>query len=133
MMSPTALKYCVLDSFLPNQLVTSLDVLVKGDSYAMELLELKSELRSGHNPAARKLWLRKGSLGPLTANFQDAVIARFHEICAGTGIPFFPISHLETEVAAQKTGSFFAKHVDTNLGERRAATDRPFRGLLLSA
>jgi Rps23 Pro-64 3,4-dihydroxylase Tpa1-like proline 4-hydroxylase len=83
----------------------------------LELHDFGGAPEQGHYSATRKLWVHKSGLGPVEARFRHAVADRFDELRAGTGIPPFDLTRLETEVCAQRPGSFFAKHIDTDTRE----------------
>jgi Rps23 Pro-64 3,4-dihydroxylase Tpa1-like proline 4-hydroxylase len=122
---PPAPKFVIVDDFLTGELIAALDELVRADQ-RMELMEFGGTPEQGAYSALRKLWVLEGSLGPLEPAFRAAVMDRFAELCAGTGVAPFDVARVETEVCAQSSGSFFAKHVDTDVGDAREAlaTDR---------
>lgn len=126
MKPPPAPKFVVIDDFLASALVEALDTHVRGDQQAMELVELGPPPEPGYSSASRKLWVHNRSLGALEPDFSAAVIERFGDICAGTGVAPFAVARVETEVCAHRSGSFFAKHIDTTVGEARKslASDR---------
>jgi hypothetical protein len=122
---PPAPKFVVIDQFLADDLLDALDAYVMSDPEALELHDLGGP-PGEHYSAERKLWVRVGGLGPFESAFGTAVVGRFREIIAGTGVPAFDIARIETEVCAQRPGSYFAKHIDTDTREprRTLATDR---------
>ena len=112
-------KYVVLDDFLPDELVSSLDQHVRKNSHALDLLELEGSPGSGGYSASRKLWMLRDGLGPFEERFCAAVAGRAPDLCAGTGVAPFEVARVETKVCAQRFGSYFGKHVDTDTGEDR--------------
>lgn len=119
-------KFVVVDGFLPEELVDSLDQLVRSDAQAMELSELGGLPAHGYYSAARKVWLLKAGLAQLEPAFCSAIIDHLPVLCEGTGVAPFEVARVETQVSAQRAGSFFAKHVDTDSGEvaRPKSSDR---------
>ena len=118
---PLAPKFVVLDDFLTNELLSSLDEYVRADRQTMDLMEFGGTPEQGAYSALRKLWVLKDALGPLESAFRSAVMDRFADLCTGTGVAPFVVARVETEVCAQRSGSFFAKHVDTDTGEASEA------------
>lgn len=117
MSAPLAPKFLVVDGFLPNELLESLDELVRSDARAMELSDLGGLPSQGYYSASRRVWLLKDGLAAFEPAFRSAVIGHLPEIFKGTGIAPFEVARVETQVCAQRSGSFFAKHVDTDSGE----------------
>jgi len=126
MSAPLAPKFVVIDDFLPAEILKALEEHVSADPLAMELMDLGGVPGDGSYSAGRKLWVHRDALGPVEQSFSKAVLDRFDRICAGTGITPFQVARVETEVCAQRPGSFFAKHIDTDTQEpsRDLATDR---------
>lgn len=123
---PLAPKFVIVDDFLPDEVVAGLDRHVTADEQALQLHDFGGSPTEGHYSALRKLWVRDQALGAFEPAFCSAITRRFDELCAGTGIAPFAIADIETEVCAQRPGSFFAKHVDTDTREasRSRTTDR---------
>ena len=117
---PPAPKFVVIDRFLDERFVEALDGYVANDPGALELHDLGGP-PGEHYSAQRKLWVRAGALGPFEVRFGAAVTGRLPEIVAGTGVPPFDIARIETEVCAQRPGSYFAKHIDTDTREPSAS------------
>ena len=113
---PLAPKYVIIDDFLSRALIASLDEHVRADQDAMELMDLGGAPGEAYS-ALRKLWMCKHGLGPFEPAFSSAVMARFEDISAGTGVAPFEVARVETKVFAQRPGSFFAKHIDTDTRE----------------
>lgn len=113
---PLAPKFVIIDDFLSNELIASLDEHVRANQHAMELMDLGGAPGEAYS-ALRKLWVCKHALGPVEPDFRSAVMARFDDICAGTGVAPFVVARVETEVCAQRPGSFFAMHIDTDTRE----------------
>lgn len=113
---PLAPKYLVIDNFLSEGIVAALDEHARADAHAMHLTELGGAPGEAYS-ALRKLWVRHGALGSLEPAFRSAMINRFEELCSGTGVAPFEVARVETEVVAQRPGSYFAKHVDTDTRE----------------
>lgn len=131
MRATLAPKYVVIDNFLPEDLVASLDQHVRTDRSTLELVDVDGGPQRGDYSAARKLWVRTDALGPFEPAFRANVMRRFPELCDGTGVASFPVAAVETKVCAQRDGSFLAKHVDTDTGEARddRTTDRLISGV----
>ncbi|HEX6741185.1 MAG TPA: 2OG-Fe(II) oxygenase [Sphingomicrobium sp.] len=110
---PLAPKYLVIDDFLSEGVLAALDEHARADATAMQLTELGGAPGKAYS-AMRRLWVRDGALGSLEPAFRSAMMDRFAELCSGTGIAPFEVAHVETEVVAQRAGSYFAKHVDTD-------------------
>lgn len=119
MKRPLAPKYALIDDFLPDELVSSLDAHVRAHSDALDLLELGGAPGDGGYSASRRVWMLKDGLGPFEERFCAAVAGRAADLCAGTGVPPFEVATVETKVCAQRAGSYFGKHVDTDTGEDR--------------
>jgi SM-20-related protein len=122
---PLAPKFVVIDDLLPDQLIESLDEHVRADPHALELTDFGGAPGESYS-ALRKLWVHKDALGALESAFCTAVMERFGDLCAGTGIAPFEVARIETEVCAQSAGSYFAKHIDTDTRDsgRPLSTDR---------
>lgn len=73
----------------------------------------------------------KDALGPLTSRFEAVAMARFEELCRGTGVPVFDVAKLELELAAHGDGAFYLPHLDTITGRGRSVknTDRILTGV----
>jgi len=108
-------KHLVIDGFLSDDILAALDEYARVDA-VMQLADLGAAPGEAYS-AMRKLWLRDGALGPLEPAFRAATMNRFESLCRGSGIAPFEVSRVETEVVAQRPGSFFAKHVDTDTRE----------------
>jgi SM-20-related protein len=123
---PLAPKFIIIEDFLDDELLGSLDAHVRADPAAMQLTELGGSPQEGHYSAYRRLWVHEASLGPVEPAFRDAMMSRLAELCAGTGVAPFTVARVETEVCAQRPGSSFAKHIDTDTQEasRSLPTDR---------
>ena len=113
---PLAPKYLVIDDFLSEGMMAALDEHARTDAHAMHPTELGGAPGEVYS-AMRKLWVRDGALGPLEPAFRSATMDRFEELCSGTGVAPFEVARVETELVAQRPGSFFAKHVDTDTRE----------------
>jgi Rps23 Pro-64 3,4-dihydroxylase Tpa1-like proline 4-hydroxylase len=126
MSATLAPKFVVIDDFLPDDVLASLDDHARRDPRALTLMELGGAPEQGHYSALRKLWVHKDGLGSFDPPFRSAVLARFAELCAGTGVPPFDVARVETELCAQRPGSYFAKHIDTDTREpsRSLSSDR---------
>jgi len=122
---PLAPKFVVIDDFLSQDLIAALDDLARAGRHAMELNELGGAPGEAYS-ALRKLWVRDGALGALEPAFRSAMMGCFERLCADTGVASFEVARVETEVCAQRPGSYFAKHVDTDTGElsKSLKTDR---------
>lgn len=114
---PLAPKYVVIDDFLPDGLLVQLENHVRARPDALELKDFGGPAGEGHYSAPRKLWVHPEGLGPADAPFRGAVAGRFDELRAATGLPPFELAVIETEVCAQRPGSFFARHIDTDTHE----------------
>src|SRR5215208_3392181 len=113
---PLAPKYLVIDDFLSKGIMAALDEHVRADAHAMQLTELGGAPGKAYS-ALRKIWVRDGALGSVGPAFRSATMDRFEELCSGTGVAPFEVARVETEVVAQRPGSYFAKHVDTDTRE----------------
>jgi SM-20-related protein len=113
---PLAPKYLVIDGFLSDDALAALEEYARVDAGAMQLTDLGGAPGEAYS-AMRKLWLRDGALGPLEPAFRAATMNHFESLCRGTGVAPFEVNRVETEVVAQRPGSFFAKHVDTDTRE----------------
>jgi Rps23 Pro-64 3,4-dihydroxylase Tpa1-like proline 4-hydroxylase len=113
---PPAPKFIVIDQFLADDFVDALTTYVASDPQTLVLQDLGGP-PGEHYSAQRKVWIRPGSLGRFESAFGAAVLDRFSEILAGTGVPVFDVARIETEVCAQRQGSYFAKHIDTDTRE----------------
>lgn len=124
-MTPPAPKFVVIDEFLPGPILEALEAHASSEPEALELQDLGGPAGE-HYSAQRRLWVRADGLGPLESAFESAITERLPEIIAGAGVPPFDIARIETEVCAQRSGSYFAKHIDTDTREPRRplATDR---------
>ena len=111
---PIAPKFIVIEDFLPEDLLSGLERHVLAEPAALELKDFGGSPGDGHYSALRKLWVHNDSLGPHEAAFCNAVSANLGTIFEGVGIAPFEVARLETEVCAQRPGSFFAKHIDTD-------------------
>jgi Rps23 Pro-64 3,4-dihydroxylase Tpa1-like proline 4-hydroxylase len=58
-----------------------------------------------------------GRVGVELDAFKSAVLARFEEFCAGTGVAEFPVFHTECSVVAHRAGDFYKRHIDTRTGD----------------
>jgi Rps23 Pro-64 3,4-dihydroxylase Tpa1-like proline 4-hydroxylase len=117
-------KFVVMDEFLPASLLAAIERFVASDA-AMELSDI-GEGGDGSYAAPRRRWVGPHGLGPLNAEFEAAVMARFPELCASTGVPPFEVARAELEVCAHRDGHFFGRHIDTVSRDERAdrTTDR---------
>lgn len=123
---PLAPKFVIIDDFLPDDFIAGLESHLMANDEALQLQELGGSPTEGHYSALRKLWVHEKALGSFEPAFSAAITRRFDELSIGTGIAPFEIARIETQVCAQKPGSFFAKHIDTDTSEVRETltTDR---------
>jgi len=113
---PLAPKFIVIDNFLSEDVIAALDKHARAGAAAMQLTDLGGAPGETYS-ASRKVWVHADALGSLEPAFRSATMARFQQLCFGTGVAPFKVARVETEVVAQRPGSFFAKHVDTDTRE----------------
>jgi SM-20-related protein len=118
-------KFIIVDDFLSKDALTRLDHHVRADPDALELMNFGGHPTEGYS-ALRKLWVHPRALGPADSAFLSAMNDSLKDLFAGTGVPPFEVSRMEIEVCAQRPGSFFAKHIDTDTLEasRSLSSDR---------
>jgi len=123
---PLAPKFVIIDDFLPDDFITGLEDHLRVNGEALQLQELGGSPTDGYYSAGRKLWVHEGALGRFEPAFSGAITRRFDELCMVTGVLPFEIARIETQVCAQRPGSFFSKHIDTDIGDVRGSmtTDR---------
>jgi Rps23 Pro-64 3,4-dihydroxylase Tpa1-like proline 4-hydroxylase len=123
---PLGPKYVVIDDFLAGPVLAEIENHARSRPEALELKDFGGAPQEGHYSALRKLWVHTDGLGPAEADFRAAIAGRFDELRSGTGIPPFELAAIETEVCAQRPGSFFARHIDTDTRDATpdASSDR---------
>ena len=119
-------RFHIIDDFLPLPLLAAIEDEARARQAELELTDCGGDPQDGAYSARRRVWVLKQGLGALTAAFDAAVMARFAELCGGTGIAEFAVSRLEHELCAQRDGSHFAPHIDTDSREpaRDLTSDR---------
>lgn len=119
-------RFAIIDDFLPPALLGAIEGVARERQGELELTDFGGDPQDGAYSALRRMWVLKDGLGALTGQFDAAVMARFGELCRDTGVPEFTVSRLEHELCAQRDGSHFARHIDTDSREpaRDLASDR---------
>ena len=111
---PIAPKFVVIDDLLPGYVLAGIDAHVMANPDALELKDFGGSPQEGHYSALRRLWVHRNALGPHETAFCGAIKKHLDQIFGGAGIEPFEIARMEIEVCAQRPGSFFAKHIDTD-------------------
>ena len=81
-------------------------------------------IADGEQDPSRRLSLRVRDFGPLKLMLRQRLLDLVPKLIADLRVTPFEPSKLSLELVANNDGGFFTRHVDTNLGDTRKASDR---------
>lgn len=110
----------VIDGFLPTADRDALYDFSVAREADFQPAFIREGTYEGVLPEARNSLTCKAPLGRLAEIFTAAIRDRRHELFAGVGIPPFEVHDYELELAANRDGSFFKRHIDTMTGHSRS-------------
>jgi SM-20-related protein len=108
-----ATSHLIVDDFLPEAIASQLldEILAAAPNFAPSLIGKGSSAEE--NIQVRSSRRLPGRIGVNLDPFRAAIHARFDALCAGTGIPSFPVYHNECSIVAHGDGDYYHTHIDT--------------------
>lgn len=124
-------KYAVIDDIFPSQLADDvLSFAISNERHFQPTQVQNHKFENVDDTSFRVSERCSVGLAEHEKYVREALLARFEDLCALTGVKPFHIEFLELELVAHRNEGFYHTHIDTATGDLEAA--KPSRRVLSS-